>query len=108
VWLQRLRGEFSAMNVNQFYRRFVSEVVRESAHMAPKLQLKDLYVGQKCGRLVKPWVGGTAPLRPASLSPKPWQQGQSAAYYCVSTPGNGYECEFVPGSGSGYRLYRCI
>jgi hypothetical protein len=72
------------MSVNRFYRRFVTEIARESTSMAPKgtLQLKDLYVGNTCGKLLKPWV---MPLESTSANAK---------IYCVSTPGHGYRCEF--------------
>jgi hypothetical protein len=76
------------MNANRFFRRFVTEILRESTSVAPRgsLQLKDLYVGQMHGKLVKPWVG-------ASIS-----NNSDAAYHCVSTPGHGYRCVSAPGS----------
>jgi hypothetical protein len=71
------------MSATRFYRRFVTEIVRESTSLAPKaqLQLKDLYVGNTCGKLVKPWVMPLA------------SNNANAPYYCVSTPGHGYRCE---------------
>jgi hypothetical protein len=85
--------------INRFYRRFVTEILRESTSMAPKsapaasLQLKDLYVGQKDGTLVKPSVEASVPNDSAC----------PLTHYCVSTPGDGTRFGVVPGSGRGYR-----
>lgn len=75
------------MSANRFLRRFVTEIAREPTSVAPKnaLQLKDLYVGQMYGKLVKPWMGASA----------------ESPLYCVSTPGNGYRCVTAPDSTSG-------
>jgi hypothetical protein len=98
------------MAANRFYRRFVTEILRESTSAAPKgtpavaeilreptmVHLKDLYVGKRSGKFVKPWVGAVASTD--SVGP----------YYCVSTPGDGYRCEIAPESGRGYRVLRYI
>jgi hypothetical protein len=101
-----LRGAFSAMVVkgmiNRFYRRFVTEILRESTSVAPKgasaasFQLKDLDVGRKDGKLVTP----EASLSTDSACP--------ITHHQVTTPGGGTRYVVAPASGGGYRRYRYI
>jgi hypothetical protein len=84
---------------NRFYRRFVTEILRDIPSVAPKStseassQLKDLYVGQQEVKLAKPSL--EAPASNESACPLTHVQ--------VSTPGGGTRYVAAPGSGPGFR-----